>query len=86
MQIYEIEQFELHTQMYRIEANSEADAIKKLLDGEGEAIDGGLEYIQICEDLGLPVEENQELVNELHSLDVSVGEVVIPSIASIRVV
>ncbi len=86
MQVYEIEQYEIHTQTYRVEASNEADAIRKLFEGETEAIDGGLEYIQICEDLGLPVEENQELADELHSLDVSIGEVVISSIASIRVV
>ena len=35
---YEIEQYELHTMKYRVEAATEAEAIAKLFDGEGEAV------------------------------------------------
>ena len=84
MPLYEIEQYEVHAQTYRIKANSEAEAIKKLFDGEADSVDGGLDYIEICEDLGLPAEEYRQLADELRKLGVSVGEHVIPSIRSIK--
>ena len=39
-----------------------------------------LDYIEVAEDFGLPVEKNRELAGELPSLDVSVGEDIIASI------
>ena len=39
MSVYEIEQYELHTMTYRVEADDPANAIVRLLDGEAEAID-----------------------------------------------
>ena len=83
MPVYEIEQYEIHTQKFRVRAKSEAAAIKKLLDGGAEVVDDGLEYIEVCEDLGLPVEECRDLADALHKLGVSVDEV-IPSIRSIE--
>ena len=89
MPTFEIEQYELHTQTYRVEASSEAEAIKKLFDGDGdgdgdvEAVDNSQEYIEVAEDFGLPVEQNRELADELRSLDVSVGEDIIASIRTI---
>ena len=35
-------------------ANSEAEAIAKLLGGEFEPVEGGLEFIEVAEDFGLP--------------------------------
>ena len=84
MPTYEIEQYEVHAQTYRVKANSEAEAIKMLFDGQADPVDNGLDYIDICEDLGLPIEEHGELVDQLHSLGVSVGEHVIPSIRGIE--
>ncbi len=84
MPTFEIEQYELHTQTYRVEASSEAEAIKKLFDGDGEAVDNSQEYIEVAEDFGLPVEENRELADELRSLEVTVGEHVIGSIRAIE--
>ncbi len=81
---YEIEQYELHVMKYRIEAASEADAVAKLLDGEAEPVDGSLEYVEVAEDSGLPVDECQYLADELREVGVPVGEHVIPSIRSIR--
>ncbi len=81
---YEIEQFEIYVSKYRVEANSEAEAIQKLFDGEHEPIDDSLEYVEVAEDIGLPVDENRELADELRALGVSVGEDVIPSIRSIE--
>jgi type III secretion system FlhB-like substrate exporter len=81
---YEIEQYELHTMKYRVEANSEAEAIAKLFDGEGEAVCNSLEYIEVAEDFGLPVDEHPDLADALQKLGVSVGDAVIPSIRSIQ--
>ena len=85
MPIYEIEQYEIHTMKYRVEASSEAEGIKMLFDGEADAVEHGLDYIEVCEDMGLPAEEHRELADQLRSLGVSVGENVIPSIRSVEV-
>ena len=84
MPTYEIEQYELHTMKYRVEASSEAEAIKMLFDGEADAVNNGFDYIEVCEDMGLLVEEHRELADQLRSLGVSVGEHVISSIRSIE--
>jgi len=81
--MYKIEQYEIHVQTYKVEADSEAEAIVKLFDADGEAVDGSLEHVEVCEDRGLPANEYEELVKELRSLGVSIGEDVIPSIRSI---
>jgi hypothetical protein len=83
MPIFEIEQYEVHLQTYRVEADSEAKAIAKLFNGEAHPVDNSLEYIEVCEDLGLPAEEYRELANELRSLGESVDKHVIPSIRSV---
>ena len=81
---FEIEQYEIHTQLYRVEADSEAEAVKRLFEGEASAVDGGLEYIEVAEDVGLPVEEYRELADELRTLGELIGEDVIPSIRAIE--
>lgn len=81
---YRIEQYEIHAMTYEVEADSEAAAITKLLDGEAEAVDDSLEYIEVAEDFGLPVDECRELADELRELGVPVGEHLIPSAASRR--
>ena len=85
MPTYEIEQYEIHSQTYLVEASSEAEAIKMLFDGEADAEDNGLDYIEVCEDLGLPADEHRKLAAQLRSLGVTVGDVVIPSIRSVEV-
>jgi len=74
MPAFEIEQFELHVATYKVEADDEADAIAKVLDGDGEQT--GVEYVQVAEDLGLPVDAHQELADALRQLGVTVGNVV----------
>lgn len=86
MPMFEIEQYEIHTFSYRVEADSEADAIVKLLDGEADPTNNAPEYIEVAEDLGLPIDECRELANQLRDLGVPVGEHVIPSIRSISLV
>ena len=84
MPTYEIEQYEVHTQQYRVEANSEAEAIKMLFDGEVEIVEYGSDFVEVCDELGLPADEHRELADQLRVLGVSVGEDVIPSIRSIE--
>ena len=84
MPTFEIEQYELHTMKYRMEADSEAEAIKKLFDGDGDPVDNSLEYIEVADDLGMPVEENLELADKHRELGVTVGEHVISSIRSVE--
>ena len=83
---YEIEQYELYTMKYRVEAATEAEAIAKLFQGEGEPVCRGLEYIEVAEDFGLPADEHRELADQLRAMGVAVGEAVIPSIRSIVLV
>jgi len=77
---FEIEQYEIHVATYKVEADDEADAIAKVLDGDGEQT--GVEYIGVAENLGLPVDANRELAGELSQLGVTVGDVV-PSIRNV---
>jgi type III secretion system FlhB-like substrate exporter len=83
MPIYEIEQYELHTTKYRVEANSAGEAIAKLFSGEGEAVDQSQEMIEVANDYGMPADEFPELVRDLTKLGVSGIDDVIPSIRSI---
>ena len=83
MPTFQIEQYELHGQQYRVEADNVADAICKLLDGEAAPVDDSLEYIEICEDRGLPADDHRELAKQLRSLGVPVDEHVIPSIRTV---
>lgn len=83
MPTFEIEQYELHTAKYRVEAASETEAIAKLFAGEAEAVDNSLEFIEVADDYGMPVDEFPKLAKDLRDHGVSVGEDIIPSICSI---
>ena len=85
MPTFEIEQYEIHAQKYRVEASNEAEAIKMLFDGEAEPVGQSQDFIEVCEDLGLPADEHRKLAAQLRSLGVTVGDVVIPSIRSVEV-
>ena len=80
---YEIEQYELHAQTYRVEASTEAEAIAKLFQGKAEPVDGGLEFVEIAEDYGLPADDHRQLADQLRAIGVPMCEAVIPSIRSI---
>lgn len=80
---YEIEQYELHTMKYGVEAADEAEAIMKLLAGEAESIDDTLELIEVADDYGMPVAENRKLAAALRALGIEIGSV-IPSIRTIE--
>jgi hypothetical protein len=76
MREYEIEQYELHVQKYRVEAASEAEAVAKLLDGDAEAVDNGLEYIEVAEDFGLSADDNRDLAEALRDRGLAIGDVI----------
>jgi hypothetical protein len=85
MPTYEIEQYELHVMKYRIEADSEADAIARLLVGEGEPVDNSLEFADIADEYGMSLSENPELSSQLFDKGVvKGGDTIIGSIRSIR--
>lgn len=86
MPVYQIEQYELHTLKYRIEADDPAEAIVKVLDGEAERVDNSHEYVEIAEERGLFVADHPELAAKLRTLGVPVDDRLIPSIRSIEVV
>jgi hypothetical protein len=83
MPTFEIEQCEIHTQKYRVDADSEAHAIAKLFNGDADPVDDSLELIEVAEDYGLPADEHRELAEQIRSMGVTVGEHVIPSIRSV---
>lgn len=80
MPVYEIEQYELHTMTYRVEADDSADAIVRLLDGEAEAMDNTLDFIEVADERGMLVEDHPELADKLRTLGVPVDDRIIPSI------
>lgn len=84
VQLYEIEQYELHTMKYRVEAASLAEAIALRLEGAGDAVADSLALIEVAEDFGLPADDDRDLCDALHKLGLSVKGSVIPSIREIH--
>ena len=83
---YLVEQYELHASTYKAIAASAAEAIAKVLSGEADFVENSTEYVEVCEDVGMPVEGNEELAKQLSELNVSVDEDKIPTIRSVRCV
>ena len=65
MPTYQIEQYELHSAKYRVKATCEAEAIAKFLEGEGNPVNESLEFIEMAEDRGMPVDDHPSLVRSL---------------------
>lgn len=86
MPIYEIEQYELHTTTYQVEADDPAEAIVKLLDGEADPVDNSQEYIEIADERGLLVADHPELAEKLRAQGVPVEDQIIPSIRSVSMI
>jgi hypothetical protein len=85
MPSYEIEQYELYVQRHRITANNEADAIARLLMGEGDPQDDSLKFADIADEYGMGVSEDPDLASQLFDRAViKTGDTIIPSIRSIR--
>ena len=83
MAIFEIEQYEVHTQTYHVEAVNEAEAIKSFFAGDGDLVDNGLDYIEVADDLGLPAEKYPQLADAVRAANRTVTDV-IPSIRRIE--
>ncbi len=86
MPVYEIEQYELHSSKYRVQAISETEAVVKFFAGEGDPVDQSLEYIEVADDRGMPSEDFPKLAKALKARGIDVDEDIIPSIRSIDVV
>jgi len=84
MPTFEIEQYEVYVQRHQVQAKSEAEAIKKLFDGQAVAVDNSLELVEVCDGLGLPVNEYSDLAEKLQLLGVKPHDDVIPSIRSVE--
>ena len=86
MAFYEVNQYELYFQTHRVEAESEADAIAKVLNGDSEWMADRLEYVGPDIKNGIWVDQNQELVDSIRLYDPSIfiGKTVIPSIRSVE--
>lgn len=82
---YLVEQYELYVSTYKAITTSAAEAIAKVLNGEAELVENSTEYVEVCEDVGMPVEGNEELAEELSEMDVHVDEDKIPTIRSVRI-
>ena len=84
MPTFRIEQYELHAAAYTVNAKDKAAAILKVLNGQVQVDDGGLEYVEVAENyyqptLDLTDEEIRKLDREGHPLNDDGG---IPSIRS----
>ena len=86
--IYEVEQYELHSVTYRVEAESKAEAIQKVLAGDGDMVDNSQEYIETADEKFLPLDP--EIIKELEELGVQIEEMAfdnaqgVPSIRSVE--
>ncbi|MGO9115645.1 MAG: hypothetical protein ACLP9L_41085 [Thermoguttaceae bacterium] len=85
MPTYEIEQYELHSSKYRVEADCEAEAVAKFFAGEGDPVDQSLEFIEPAEDYGMPADDYPSLVRGLQKHGIDASDC-IPSIRSIDIV
>lgn len=83
MPTFEIEQYEICTTKYQIEAANEAEAIAKMLSGGAEVVDDSHELIEVADKWGLPAVEHRKLVRDLRKLGVKVQKT-IPSIRAIE--
>jgi len=56
MPVYDVQQYEVHAVTYRVSAANPAEAVKKVLNGEGWSIDNSQEFIEVADMYGMPVE------------------------------
>lgn len=66
---YIIEQYELHAQQWSVEADSEAEALEKFLEGDASMIEDGCDYVEVADEYGMKVTD-QELIRQLHERSV----------------
>ena len=86
MPTFRVAQYELHSAAYTVEAKDKAEAILKVMNGEADMDDGGLDYIEVAEDCYLPDldlsdAEIRKLERKGHPLN---GDGGIPSIRAVE--
>lgn len=54
---YHVEQYEIHVSYYTVEAESKAEAIRKVFDGDASSTQTSDEYIQVFDDWGMDVRD-----------------------------
>ena len=67
---FEIEQYELHAQKYRVEAENMEEAMRIFFETGGEAVDNTLEFIEVAHDYSSPellTEEEYDSLAEDHN-------------------
>lgn len=79
--IYEVEQYELHASKYRVNADSKAQAIQMVLDGQGDMVDNSTEFIGVG-DNGLPLE--QSIIEDCEALGIVTIDNTVPSIREVN--
>ena len=84
MRTFEVEQYELHVQKYRVQAKNEAEAVVKVWEREAQPVEGSIEFIEVAADLGLSTANNREIAEELVRLGHTVRQEVIDSIRSVE--
>ena len=84
MPTFEIEQYELHTIKFRVEAASEAEAIAKLFNGKAETVDQSQDFIEVADAYGMAAKKHRELVRALRKLGVKGIRKNIPSIRGVE--
>jgi len=84
MPTFIVERYEVHAQKVMVEADSRADAILKVVSGEGTDVDNSLEYIESDETRGISTDElTDDEVERLASVtDLNGG--FIPTIRSVE--
>ena len=81
---YLVEQYELHVSTYKAITTSAAEAIAKVLNSEAEYVEDSTVYVEVCEHVGMPVEGNEELAEQLSEMNVYVDEDKIPTIRTVQ--
>lgn len=81
MPIFEVERYEIHSQMLRIKADTRAEAIEAIMQGGGEQV-GELKFIDNCEQFGLT--PDAELKEELDAAGIDLYDGHLAGIRSVN--
>lgn len=88
MPLYRIEQYQIYVQAYNVRADSEAEAVQKVLSEDESIVEeiDEAQYLQVDEEHGLPAEDSYaDLAEELEDRGIQCTDV-IPSIRDIMVI
>lgn len=84
MPLYKIEQVEVYAKTYHVEANTEAEAIVKVFDGEVAPVANAPEPADLCDERGICAADQPQLVEQLREAGIMSDQSVIPSITGIE--